>query len=69
MPNLTPAPDTPAHLAEEQAIIDRDAKIQVLPFASITKGRKGSGELVDFEALSPKVVGFPTMVAVCRTRT
>ena len=58
MPNLTPAPDTPAHLAEEQAIIDRDAKIQVLPFASITKGRKGSGELVDFEALSPKVVGF-----------
>ena len=58
MPNLTPAPDTPAHLAEEQAIIDRDAKIQVLPFASITKGRKGSGELVDFEALAPKVVGF-----------
>ena len=68
MPNLTPAPDTPAHLAEEQAIIDRDAKIQVLPFASITKGRKGSVNWWILKRCHQRWWAFPTMVAVCRTR-
>ena len=58
MPNLDPAPDTPERLAVEQAIIDRDAVIRVLPFASITMGQKGEGELVDFDALAGKAIGF-----------
>ena len=50
MPNLDPVPDSPETLAVEQAAIDRDAVISVLPYCSITKGRKGL-ELVDFKAL------------------
>ncbi len=58
MPNLTPAPDSPDHLAEELGIIRRDARVRVLPYASITVGQRGCGELVDFEALAPFVAGF-----------
>ena len=57
MPNLDPVPDTLEHLAEEQAIIDRDAVVQVLPYASITLGRKGE-QLTDFAALKDHVVAF-----------
>lgn len=58
MPNLNPPPDTPAHLQVQTDIIERDAKIDVFPFAPITKGRRGVGELVDFAALADKVIGF-----------
>jgi len=57
MPNLDPVPDCPEHLALEQAAIDNDAIIQVLPYCSITKGRKGH-ELVDFKALKSRCVAF-----------
>ena len=57
MPNLDPVPDTPEHLAEEQALIDRDAVIEVLPYAAITLGRAGK-EVVDIEALKGSVCGF-----------
>ena len=57
MPNLDPVPDSPETLAIEQAAIDRDAVIKVLPYCSITKGRKGL-ELVDFEALKGSCVAF-----------
>ena len=57
MPNLDPVPDTPEHLAIEQAAIDKDAIIDVLPYCSITKGRKGL-ELVDFHALKGSCVAF-----------
>ena len=57
MPNLDPVPDSPETLAVEQAAIDRDAVIGVLPYCSITKGRKGL-ELVDFNALKDKCVAF-----------
>ena len=57
MPNLDPVPDSPATLAAEQAAIDRDAVIDVLPYCSITKGRKGL-ELVDFKALKDKCIAF-----------
>lgn len=57
MPNLDPAPDAPETLAVEQAIIDRDACIEVLPYATITRGRKGL-EPVDFEALMGRCVAF-----------
>ncbi len=58
MPNLNPAPDTTEHLQQQLDIIERDAAIEVLPYASITIGQRGSGELVDFQALAPKVAGF-----------
>lgn len=57
MPNLDPVPDSPEHLALEQAAIDRDAVITVLPYCSITKGRKGR-ELVDFRVLKGSCVAF-----------
>ena len=57
MPNLDPVPDTPEHLAVEQAAIDRDAVIDVLPYCAITKGRKGF-ELVDIPALKDRCVAF-----------
>ena len=57
MPNLNPVPDSLEHLQKEQEIIDRDALISVLPYASITVGEKGQ-ELVDFEALASGVIAF-----------
>lgn len=58
MPNLSPAPDSVEHLGEQLAIIKRDAKVKVIPYASITREQKGAGELVDFAALAPQVGGF-----------
>ena len=57
MPNLNPVPDSVENLKVQQEIIDRDAKIEVLPYAAITVGRKGT-ELVDVEALHDKVCAF-----------
>ena len=57
MPNLDPVPDSPETLAVEQAAIDRDAVVSVLPYCSITKGCKGQ-ELVDFKALKGGCVAF-----------
>lgn len=57
MPNLNPVPDSEESLGVEQAIIDRDAVIDVLPYCSITKGRKGL-ELVDFHTLKHLCVAF-----------
>lgn len=58
MPNLSPAPDSPEHLAVELEAIRRDAAVRVVPYGCITRGQKGRGELVDFDALAPDVVGF-----------
>ena len=57
MPNLNPVPDSPRTLALEQEIIERDACIEVLPYAAITRGRKGL-EPVDFAALKGRCVAF-----------
>ena len=57
MPNLTPAPDSLETLAMEQAIIDRDACVEVLPYATITRGRRGE-EVVDLAALKGRCVAF-----------
>ena len=51
MPNLNPAPDTPATLGEQLEIIRRDAVVRVKPYGTITMGQRGCGELVDFDAL------------------
>lgn len=58
MPNLNPVPDCVENLKIQQDIIKRDAVIDVLPFATITKGRKGVGECVDFKSLKDCVIGF-----------
>ena len=57
MPNLNPVPDSPETIALEQEIIDRDACIKVLPYAAITRGRKGL-EPVDIAALKDRCVAF-----------
>ena len=58
MPNLNPAPDSSEHLAVEEALIQGEAVIDVRPYASITMGQKGEGELTDMAALSGRVCGF-----------
>lgn len=58
MPNLNPAPDSVENLKVQTDIINRDAVIDVLPFGTITKGRKGVGEIIDFESMADKVIGF-----------
>lgn len=58
MPNLNPVPDSVDNINVQLDIIKKDACINVYPFASITKGRQGRGELVDFESLKELAVGF-----------
>ncbi len=57
MPNLNPVPDCVENLKVQHDIIERDAKIEVLPYAAITIGRKGE-ELVDVASLHDKVCAF-----------
>ena len=57
MPNLAPAPDSVENLKQQLDIIERDAVVKVLPYATITRKRVGE-ELVDFAALKPYVAGF-----------
>lgn len=49
MPNLNPAPDSPENIRVQKDIIERDAVIEVLPYATITHKRKGDN-CVDFKA-------------------
>lgn len=58
MPNLNPVPDCAENLKVQTDIINQDAAIKVYPFASITKGRLGKGELIDFDSMKNAVVGF-----------
>lgn len=57
MPNLNPAPDSIVNLKVQLDEIEKNARIKVLPYATITKGRNGS-EPVDYKALAPFVAGF-----------
>lgn len=57
MPNLDPVPDSLGNISVEQKIIDSTAVIDVLPYAAITKGRKGL-ELVDMASLKNRCVAF-----------
>ena len=51
MPNINPVPDSVENIGIEIDLIKKDAVINTYPFASNTKGRKGRGELFDFDAL------------------
>lgn len=50
MPNLNPVPDSVEHLKAQLEIIEKDAVINVHPYASITVGQLGN-ELSDFDGL------------------
>ncbi len=57
MPNLLPPPDAPETIAVQQQMIDEQAVIEVLPYATISKGR-ARRELAEIEALRPLSVGY-----------
>lgn len=62
MPNLKPAPDTVETLNVQTEAIRKTEEAgcttMIHPYGCITMGQKGTGELVDFEALAPHVAGF-----------
>lgn len=58
MPNLSPTPDTAAHLAEQLAIIEKDAVVKVIPYGTITMEQRGGGELSQMADVKDAVVGF-----------
>lgn len=57
MPNLDPVSDTAEHLQQQLDLIERDACINVYPYAAITIGQKG-GELADLECLAGNCIAF-----------
>lgn len=57
MPNLSPVPDSVENLQVQKDMIAKSAVIKVLPYASISKGQKGT-ELVDFASLATKCFAF-----------
>ncbi len=57
MPNLSPVPDCGDALAEQEALIRRDAKIDVLPYGAITVGQKGDA-LSAMDEMADRVIAF-----------
>ena len=57
MPNLDPVPDSLENLQKQLDLIKRDAKINVIPFGSITVGQAGQ-VLADMEAMAAYTAGF-----------
>ena len=57
MPNLSPVPDSCEHIKEQLDIIERDAVINVYPYASITVGQKGE-ELSDLVGMKNMAIAY-----------
>lgn len=57
MPNLNPVSDSAENLKLQQDIIDKDACINVYPYAAITIGQKGE-KLADLEGMAAKCISF-----------
>ena len=57
MPNLNPAPDSKENLEVQLEAIRKDATVKVLPYGTITLGRKGN-RIADLAAVANDVVGF-----------
>ena len=57
MPNLKPVPDSVENLRMQLDIIERDATIDVYPYASITVGQMGE-ELSDLEGMAKDCIAF-----------
>ena len=58
MPNLDPVPDSPEHLAAEEALIRGEGvAADIYPYAALTVGEKGK-EAAALESLAPRVIAF-----------
>ena len=57
MPNLKPVPDSMENLQQQLDIIQKDAVIDVRPFAAITRSQQGK-ELADMAVMAPFAAGF-----------
>ena len=57
MPNLSPTPDSVENLRQELDIIERDAKIAVLPYGTITVGEVGK-TVADLEGMAKDAIAF-----------
>lgn len=57
MPNLKPCPDGAESLKVQLDIIEKDSRINVYPFGTITKGQEGES-LSDMEDMAELVCGF-----------
>ena len=57
MPNLNPPPDNPESLRIQTDIIERDAKIAVFPYGTITTGQLGE-ELSDMDGMKDSAIAF-----------
>ncbi len=57
MPNLDPVPDSVDHIAEQKALIDRDACIHVYPYGAITVGQKGEA-LADLAGMKDTAIAY-----------
>ena len=57
MPNLSPTPDSVENLKAQLDIIERDAKIAVYPYGTITVGEAGV-EIADLEGMAKDVIAF-----------
>ncbi len=58
MPNTKPVPDSLAKIDKFLSMIEKDALVNVLPYASITTDAKEHGEVVNMGELKMKVCGF-----------
>ncbi len=57
MPNLNPVPDTAENLGRQIEIIEKDATINVYPYASITVEQKGE-KLSELDAMARNCIAF-----------
>ena len=57
MPNLNPVPDSVEHLAEQLAIIERDAVIDVYPLGALTVGQMGEAA-ADLEGMAEHAIAY-----------
>ena len=57
MPNLSPAPDSAQNLRAQLDLIERDAKIAVYPYGTITVGEAGE-KIADLERMANDAVAF-----------
>ena len=57
MPNLNPVPDTKAHLDVQLEAIQKDARIAVFPYGSLTVSEAGE-EMADLDAMAADAIAF-----------
>lgn len=58
MPNLNPAPATLDALKVQLDIIEKDAKVKVIPYGTITMKQDGRSDLAKMEEMTPYVCAF-----------